>query len=366
MLHERQLYVPSQFQQGAFRFPRTLQVPEGAEISVYAAGFDRPRFFDFDDEGNLYFTDIGDGSVFIVRDEDEDGAAEIIREIDGGLRSPNGIDEFEGDLYVAEHHRIAAYRAIQEDGSYARKDIVVNDLPTGGMHVTRTILVGPDRKLYVSIGSTCNACEERDPRNAAIVRYALDGTGEEVIAKGLRNSVGITFRDDRLWATDNGRDRLGDDLPPEEVNVIEEGKHYGWPYCYGRGITDPQFPERAEFCHTQTELPALEMQAHSAPLGLAFAKGDWGEAWKDHLFIAFHGSWNRSVPTGYKVIAIDAESSESVPQEIVTGWGTGRQAWGRPVGIGFGPDGALYVSDDRAGAIYRVTLASGLQSTLEQ
>ena len=236
-------------------------------------------------------------------------------------------------------------------------DVIVDDLPSGG-HNTRTVLFSPDwSTLYVSVGSSCNVCEEEDSRRAAILRYDPDGSRASIYASGLRNAVGITIRPgtDELWATVNGRDMLGDDLPPETVYRVREGEDYGWPRCHSGRIVDPEFggPDACQ----GVPLPMMEMQAHSAPLGLAFYTGQaFPEQYRGDLFVAFHGSWNRRVPTGYKVVRIPMQDgTPGAAQDFAAGWLTEEgSVWGRPVDVITGPDGGLYISDDSGGVIYRV------------
>lgn len=270
-----------------------------------------------------------------------------------GLRTPSGIAFHNGEVWVAEETRITKY-PYRGGGRVGNQTTVISGFPTGGHH-TRTIGFGPDGKLYVAIGSSCNVCEESDRRRAAILRYNPDGTGEEIFAEGLRNTVGFVWHNSQeIWGVDNGRDLIGDDLPPEEINMIKQGKHYGWPYCYGRGVPNPEYKNRLEFCQS-TEFPVVEMQAHSAPLGLRFFEsGGWPERYHGNLFIAFHGSWNRTVPTGYKIVRVDTTRRV---HDFITGWldqATGK-AWGRPVDVLFVGDD-LFISDDYAGRIYRVSL----------
>lgn len=358
-LESKELIVPEKYREGIFSESRVLNLPAGFEISVFAAGMKAPRFFDFDNDDNMIVADKGAGKIYLIKDDDKDGVADSTIDIDYDLRVPHSVDYYEGDLYAGEEHQVIVYRDLQADGSYTNKEILVHDLPASSGHSTRTVLVGPDKKLYVSIGSSCNLCEEEDTRRAAIVRYNLDGSGEEVFASGLRNSVGIEFKGNKLWAVNNGRDLIGDDLPPEEVNIVEQGKHYGWPYCYGQGITNPEYNDRGDFCKNETEFPAYEMQAHSAPLGMSFSpdiNNNFPKNLEDNLFIGFHGSWNRSVPTGYKVVRIDLESEDSNTLNFVTGFlDNSGSAWGRPVDVGFDSRGYMYISDDRAGAIYCVS-----------
>lgn len=348
-LVKQELSIPDQFKNGTFAQSRTLFIPENAKISLYSAGLTSPRFMAFDDDGNLYVTEINSGQVVLIKDSENDFVGDQQIVVDKGLRKPHGIDYFEDDLYVGEEHQIIVYRSIKSNGTYATKEILIPNLPTDGGHSSRTVIVGPDRKLYVSIGSSCNVCVESDERRAAIVQYNLDGSGEKIFAKGLRNSVGITFLNDKLWSVDNGRDRIGDDLPPEEVNIITEGKHYGWPYCYGDRFPNPEYQNQLEFCQVETTSPTYEMQAHSAPLGFDFSP-------EKIMTIAFHGSWNRTEPTGYKVVTIDTNAENPQVEDYITGWLDGNTVWGRPVDVQYRTAHEIFITDDYAGAIYRLTI----------
>jgi glucose/arabinose dehydrogenase len=252
-------------------------------------------------------------------------------------------------------------RARWQGGAAAQgnPEVIVPNLPTGG-HSTRTIGFGPDGKLYLSIGSSCNVCTERDARRAAIYQYNPDGSGERQFASGLRNAVGFVWQPGtgNLWATNNGRDGLGDDLPPETINLVREGNDFGWPYCHNGRIPDQQFGQ-GRSCSAVTK-PAIEVQAHSAPLGLAFYTGQTFPAdYNGDLFVAYHGSWNRSVPTGYKVVRTRFQNGQPTGQveDFATGWlpEGSRSSWGRPVDVSVGPDGSLFVSDDTLGVIYRIS-----------
>jgi len=237
---------------------------------------------------------------------------------------------------------------------------MIDNYPTEGAHRTRTVAFLPDGRMVVSIGSSCNACVEEDPRRAAILVYdGPETTGERLFATGLRNAVGLAVHPEtgRLWSTNNGRDMMGDDLPPETVYIVEEGLDYGWPYCHGGDVIDPELggPDTCQ----DVGRPVVQMQAHSAPLGLAFYNGDeFPEDYQGDLFIAFHGSWNRSEPTGYKVVRLLLDGSQPAGpvEDFASGWldEETNQASGRPVGLAVGPDGALYVSDDKGGFIYRI------------
>jgi glucose/arabinose dehydrogenase len=350
------LSVPEEFKKGVFATNRQLVLPKEYGISVFAAGMKGVRFMTIGDQDALYVTDIDAGKVYILKDFDRNLVADEIIEVDSGLKKPHGIDYFNGDLFVGEEHQIIVYRSIRSDGTFVKKEVIIQGLPSGSGHSTRTVVIGPDEKLYVSIGSSCNVCEENDSRRASIMRYNMDGTGEEKVASGLRNTVGFIFDDNKIWSVDNGRDRIGDNIPSEEVNLIETGKDYGWPYCYGRGIPNPEFREKNMFCTEQTAFPVHEMQAHSAPLGLALSpdQNQW-RTYKKNLFIAFHGSWNRTVPTGFKIVTINTTQTNAGEQDFISGWlnedGT---HWGRPVDVIFDVRGNLYISDDQNGAVYIV------------
>lgn len=353
----KKLEVDDKYLSGVFAQTRTLNLPQDFNINVYAAGLNAPRFMSFDNQGNMFVADKGSGAIYLLKDVDSNGVVDEQIEVDTKLRVIHCVYYHLGDLYAAEEDKILRYNDIDDNGNYSSKEILVANLPSDGGHSTRTVVVGPDHKLYVSIGSKCNNCEEADKRRAAIIRYNLDGSNEKIFAKGLRNSVGIQFYQGKLWGVNNGRDLIGDDIPPEEVNVIEEGKHYGWPYCYSNGIVSPEFPDRNEFCHNETEFPTYEMQAHSAPLGMDFVDNSkLPGLMADNMLIGFHGSWNRTVPTGYKVVRLDINDPNAETINFVTGWlENDGSAWGRPVDVEINSNGDIFISDDRAGAIYRVS-----------
>ncbi len=327
-----------------------IKLPPGFRIAIFARLPSAPRFLLFTPEGNLLVSLTGSGRIALVNSR---GEVSIFAQ---NLNGPHGLALRGADLYVAEVNRVRVFRNMDP----GRSEILVQGIPTGG-HTTRTVGFGLDDKMYVSIGSSCNLCTEQDQRRAAIVRYNPDGAGQEIFARGLRNSVGFRWHPQthELWATDNGGDNFGDDEPPEEINIVRQGNDYGWPYCWGdRQIT----PERlfrggtTERC-APTVPPAVQMQAHSAPLGLDFYAGTQFPAdYRNDAFVAFHGSWNRSVPTGYKIVRVGAKNG--VPggvEDFATGWLESSGFSGRPVDVLTGPDGALYVSDDHARVIYRIT-----------
>lgn len=333
-----------------------LTVPKGFQIHEYASGLDSPRFMALSPDNVLFATIIKNGTVVALPDQNKDGQADKAITFINGLKRPHGIAFYGGYLYVGESNQIVRYKYNGFDKKPGIKEVVVPNIPTKG-HFTRTVSFGPDDRMYVSIGSECNVCIEKDKKRATIMSFNPDGSEGEIFATGLRNSVGLTWNPEtkELWATDNARDWLGDNLPPDEVNVIKANKNYGWPYCYGDNISDPEFNDATK-CEKATE-PIVKLQAHSAPLGLAFYDGKMFPAdYYGDLFIAFHGSWNRSVPTGYKVVRVKMEDGEPGDvEDFAYGWMTMSKKFGRPVDVLVGNRGELYISDDLGGKIYTVT-----------
>lgn len=335
----------------------SIALPPGFIISVYAQGLSNPRMMVIGPDQQLYVAERGANRIIRLPDANQDGLADGVDVIAEEINAPSSLVFFQdGSLYVGITSRVLRFTAPDSSGVFQHRETIVEGLPTEG-HQTRTVLFSPDRSsLFVSIGSSCNVCVEEDPRRAAIVRYNPDGSGEEIYASGLRNAVGITFRPgtNELWATNNGRDMLGDDLPPEAVYQIIEGGDYGWPRCHAGRIVDPEFGSN-QGC-TGVEKPAVEIQAHSAPLGLNFYFGDrFPVEYQGDLFVALHGSWNRSVPTGYKIVRVSMDNALPGPvEDFATGWLVDENSWGRPVDVITGVDGALYISDDGAGVIYRI------------
>jgi glucose/arabinose dehydrogenase len=333
----------------SFTSVQSLTVPEGFEISVFADDLGGVRTLKTGPDGMLYAVLSVSGRIVRLDPKEPGEAAEVVE----GLNRPYGLAFRDDWMYVGERHQIVRFRG----PTYETVEVVVPDLPTGGNHWTREIVFGFDGMLYVSVGSSCNVCEESDPRRAAVTRYGPDGTGETIIAEGLRNSAGLAVHpgSGALWASQNERDWLGDDLPPEEINILDDGEHFGWPYCYGEGEVSPEYPDRADFCR-ETTPPALTIQAHSAPLGMVFYSGDqFPEEYRGDLFVALHGSWNRSERTGYELIRVRVRDDRPVSyEEFATGWLSGRRVSGRPVYPEVGPDGSLFLSDDEGGRIYRI------------
>ena len=341
-----------------------ISVPPGFTINLFAKDLNGPRFIRFGPDGALYVADRRSDRIVALIDADRDGVAESRRVFAEGLDNPHSLVSHQGAWYIGVPSGVIRLEDKDRDGLADKREVVIDDYPTGG-HSTRTVEFLPDGRMVVSVGSSCNVCEETDRRRAAVVVYdGATGRGEKIFASGLRNAVGLALHPEtgELWATNNGRDLLGDDLPPEAVYIVREGADYGWPGCHNGSIEDPDFGGPGS-CEGVAE-PIINMQAHSAPLGLVFYTGESFPAeYRGDLFIAFHGSWNRSVPTGYKVVRLPLEGSQpSGPlEDFATGWldpASGKVS-GRPVGLAVGPEGALYVSDDKAGMIYRISY-SGL------
>jgi glucose/arabinose dehydrogenase len=337
-----------------------VELPPGFSAEIFASGLNGPRFITFSPEGVLHAADRGRDRIVALPDGDGDGRADEVRVAAENLDSPHSLVFHEGALFAGVPSGVIRLEDKDGDGRFEEQTTLIDDYPTGG-HSTRTVLFLADGRMAVSVGSSCNVCEEEDPRRAAVVIYdGPQATGERIYASGLRNAVGLALHPDtgEIWATNNGRDMMGDDLPPETIEILGEGTDHGWPRCHSGRIEDPEYGYPGA-CDGVTP-PLAEMQAHSAPLGLAFYSGDSFPAeYQGDLFVAFHGSWNRSVPTGYKVVRLplDGETPTGPVEDFATGWldeETG-QVSGRPVGLAVGPDGALYVSDDSGGIIYRIS-----------
>ncbi|MGA2354099.1 MAG: PQQ-dependent sugar dehydrogenase [Terriglobales bacterium] len=344
-----------------------LKLPEGFHISVFADNIDSARMLTFTPGGELLVSESGEGKVVALRDPKHTGKAVQTVIVLSGLNEPHGMAFYEGQFYVAENDKVRRYDW-DEATLRATNPKTLADLPTGGGHSTRSV-VFHGGKMYISAGSSCNVCVEKDPRRAAVMEFNPDGTGMKIFAKGLRNAVGIAVnpKTDTVWVTVNGRDWLGDDLPPETIyDLGKDGGDGGWPYCYGDRVPDSNFTKSGDNrCQGVLE-PKVQMQAHSAPLGLAFYEGSqFPPEYQNNIFVAFHGSWNRSIPTGYKVVRIkldDKGQPVGGAQDFITGWlapgETKKGRWmGRPVGIAFSSDGTMYLSDDSSGVVYRITYA---------
>ncbi|HTR19392.1 MAG TPA: PQQ-dependent sugar dehydrogenase [Gemmatimonadales bacterium] len=342
--------IPADFQPHVVADNRLLYLPPGFKIGLYAQHLDGIRNIVLG-PGGVPYAVYRTGSVVKLPDTNGDGVADTVITVVSGLNRPFGL-AFRGDtMYVGETDGVKRYLP----GNSVPQQIV-SGLPGGGNHWTRTLAFGPDGKLYVSIGSSCNICDETDRHRATVTRYNSDGSGEHIFATGLRNSVGLAFNPTtgELWATNNDRDNLGDDRPPEKINILKDGRFYGWPTCWLPGERNPEYPQAD--CST-VQPPAITYQAHSAPLGMAFYTGTQFPAdYRGDAFVAFHGSWNRSVPTGDKVARFRVKDGKPVGlEDFIVGWQLPNGSrWGRPVAILVMPDGAMLVSDDDGARVWRV------------
>jgi glucose/arabinose dehydrogenase len=370
-----------------------LTVPAGFAVRIFAQDLDEPRLMTVGPDQQLYVADRGAGKIYRLPDADFDGLADENQVVAEDLTEPHSVEWHDGALYVAENNRINRLTDANADGDFldeGEKHEVTDNIPSGGGHSTRTLHIGPDGKLYVAAGSSNNIGPESDPRRAAILRFNLDGSIPDdnpfaqdedkqrrpVWAEGLRNSVDFVFLPDgRLWATHNGSDGLGDDIPPEEIVIqVEKGQHYGWPYCYTPtlgatppGTVDVQ-DERVDFDDHFTScadsVPALFTDlGHQAPLGVTYYQHTAFPAGYRQLFVAYHGSWDSSVPRDCKVQMIVLQDGQPVAgQPFLTGFRADEDqscgsAWGRPAGVTVGAHGELFVSDDENGQVYRVVYA---------
>jgi glucose/arabinose dehydrogenase len=340
-----------------------LNLPDGFKIEVYADKIDGARSMAIGDDGTLFVGTRNDKTVYAVQDLDNDYRADHISVLDSTLEVPNGIAFKDGSLYVAEVGRLLRYDDIEANlDSIPEPVIVYDDYPTEFHHGWKYIAFGPDDKLYVPVGAPCNICDSTvsDKRYATITRMNADGSDREIYANGVRNSVGFTWHPEtkELWFTDNGRDMLGDDIPPCELNrVAEAGEHFGYPYCHGGTVKDPEFGDQKP-C-SDFVAPVQALGAHVAPLGVKFNTGSmFPNSYKNTAFIAEHGSWNRSKKVGYRISLVTLEDNKAVSYEtFLDGWldQEAQEAFGRPVDLLFLKDGSMLISDDYGDAIYRVT-----------
>ncbi len=362
-----------------------FRAPEGFSATIFSRETPGARVITRDPRGKMLVSETSEGKVVALPDTDADGKADRTVVVLEGLKQPHGIlvhcpntvnasaDQNTNQsgclLYVAETGELKSY-AYDAAAMKATYKETLTTFPSGDGHFTRTLWMHPDgKRLLISVGSSCNVCVEEDPHRATVLSYDLGTKKVAIVATGLRNTVFMTTDPVKgeVWGTDNGRDVIGDDIPPDEVNIIEEGKKYGWPVCYGDNVQDTDFDDKTydENPCSDATTPQIKLQAHSAPLGLAFIPEEgWPAEMRNDLLIAYHGSWNRSEPTGYKVVRFDLDNARNKiggPIDFLTGFlpsGTRDEdeAIGRPVGVLAEPGGVAYISDDRAGAIYRIQI----------
>lgn len=336
-----------------------ISLPPGFEMTLYATDVPEARSLALGANGTVFVGSRRAGNVYALVDRNGDRTADAVHTIASGLFLPNGVAFRDGALYVAEVNRILRFDDVEARLADPPAPVVVHaGLPDDTWHGWKYIGFGPDGRLYVPVGAPCNVCTRRDERYATILRMQPDGTDAEVFARGVRNTVGFDWHPEtgELWFTDNGRDWLGDDAPPCELNrAPAAGLHFGFPYCHGADISDPDFG-RQRNCDTFTA-PAQALGPHVAPLGMRFyTGGTFPAAYRHQVFIAEHGSWNRSTPIGYRITLVRLRDGRAAGYEVFAeGWlGDDGRAWGRPVDLLIMPDGALLVSDDQADAVYRI------------
>lgn len=353
-----------------------LKLPIGFSATIFATLEVMPRMMAFDAKGNLFVSSAKSNQVIMLTDQNNDGVAESSSIVSNALNAPNGLAFLGESLLVANQDAIV--KLTQENGQWSQPKAIISNLATGG-HTLKTVKVGPDNHLYLNVGSSCNVCNESDPTRATILRYNTDGKPAGALAvvgrhqllppiwaTGLRNSQGFAWHPNtqEMYATNNGADMrsaikngaVNDELPPEHINQIKPNQHYGWPHCWGNQFTDPNFPGPSDFCK-MTTAPAIKLTSHSTPIGITFLdKSHFPSDFKQDAIVALHGSWNRDQLSGYKLVRIKFEDGKPVKTEdFTTGWLNNNKAWGRPVDVAVGPDGALYVTDDRTANIYRIT-----------
>lgn len=364
-----------------------LQLPENFKVTVFAGhtseqNLDGARLMTIGPEGHLYLSLPKQGKVVMLPDENQDGMADKVVLVAQHLNAPHGLAFVDQTLYVANQDGVV--KLTRENGQWPATKItpIIRHLATGG-HTLKSIKVGPDGYLYLNVGSSCNVCVEEDNTRATIHRYTVEGkpagslvtlgrhAQSPVWATGLRNSQGFVWHPvtGEMFATNEGADnrselkngRVNDELPPEHLNKIIGGQHYGWPYCWGKEadgtqFADPNFVGEPNFCKT-TQAPALTFTSHSTPIGMTFLdKAKVPDEYKKDVLVALHGSWNRKQLSGYKVVRVKFNEAHQpvAVEDFMTGWLSNNTDWGRPVDVSVGSDGAIYVSDDKTGLIYRV------------
>ncbi|MDJ1506138.1 PQQ-dependent sugar dehydrogenase [Cytophagaceae bacterium BD1B2-1] len=339
-----------------------LKVPANFTVSKFAENLGKPRMLAVGSGGQVYFTDRDAGTVTLLRDTDSDGKSDQSQVV---ANKPNmhGITIYNNQMYLVTVHEVFS-AAINNDGTLGTLKMLISDLPDAGQHPNRTIAFGPDGKMYITVGSTCNACEEPNAENATILQANADGSNRKIFASGLRNTIGFGWhpQTQKMYGMDHGIDWLGDREQQEEVNLLEQGKFYGWPYIYGDGKFNPQPPPEDstyEQYLAKTTLPLLQYEAHSAPLAMVFYTGSqFPSEYQTDAFVAMRGSWNRRDPVGYKVVRLRFENGQPTRfEDFLTGFliNNNTSHFGRLAGLTVHTDGSLLVSDDTNGVIYRVS-----------
>ncbi|WP_375448082.1 PQQ-dependent sugar dehydrogenase [uncultured Fibrella sp.] len=344
-----------------------LRVPAGFTIAKFADSLGKPRQLAVSAAGNVYVTDREAGTVTLLRDTNGDGKADR-KQVVATIKSVHGITINNGTMYLATIKEV--FRApINSDGTLGSLQQLINNLPDAGQHPNRTLAIGPDGLLYITVGSTCNACAEPNPEHATMLRANADGSNRTIFAKGLRNTIGFGWhpQTNELYGFDHGIDWLGDEQQKEELNLIKQGAFYGWPYIYGDGNYNPHPRPMGDTTYAQilarTTLPSLSYEAHAAPLAMVFYTNTTGSSsfpadYINDAFVTMRGSWNRTKPSGYNVVRVHFENGKPTRiDDFVTGFlvDNNQSQFGRPVGIITLPDGSLLFSEDNNGVIYRVS-----------
>nr|WP_202895718.1 sorbosone dehydrogenase family protein [Iningainema tapete] len=342
-----------------------LKVPEGFQIEVFAKNLGNPRNLAVAPDGTVYVTRRDQEDVLALYDRDRDGRADGYNTVASGLPYVNGITIHENRLYFVTDKQLYV-ASLATEGIEGEPQLLIDNLPDAGQHPNRTLAFGPDGLLYISVGSTCNACNDTNPESATLLQAQPDGSNRTIYASGLRNTIGFAWHPEtgELWGMDHGTDWRGNEQPPEELNLIRQGVNYGWPFCYADRRPDvyfqlnPRGTTKEQYC-ANTEPPVLTYTAHSAPLALLFYTGSqFPQEYQNDAFVTMRGSWNRLPPSGYKVVRVRYQDGKPVEfEDFITGFlnEEGTAQFGRPVGLAIAPDGALLFTDDTNGVIYRVS-----------
>ena len=337
-----------------------LKLPDGFTITLFADNVPNARTLALGNNGTIFVGSRNNGSVYALQDTDKDGKVDQRYIIANGLNLPNGVAYKDGTLYIAEINRIIRFDNIDQQLQSPPKPAIIYDkFPNKKHHGWKYLRFGPDNRLYTAIGAPCNICDPKEKIFTTLVRLEPDGTNMEILARGIRNTVGFDWQPETnfLYFTENGRDYLGDDIPPDELNKwSKKGQHFGYPYCHGGDIPDPEYGQGKD-CKAYTK-PEWKFKAHMAPLGIRFYRGQqFPKSYHQQLFVAQHGSWNRSTPHGYRIALLKFNQGKVVSEQVFAeGWlGKDGKAIGRPVDILELADGSLLVSDDLAGVIYKIT-----------
>lgn len=343
---------------------KQLKMPAGFQVNVFAKDLGNARNLAVAPDGTVYLTRREEGDILALRDTNKDGRADLKQTVASGHEYVNGITINQNRLYFVTDQELYVAN-LGQNGTITKPQQLINDLPDGGQHPNRTIAFGPDGMLYISVGSSCNACDESNEEHATMLRAQPDGSQRTIFAQGLRNTIPFGWHPQtkEFWGLDHGTDWRGNTIPPEELNALRQGQHYGWPFCWGDRrpdvylSADPQGATKEQFCQ-KTQAPALTYTAHSAPLAMVFYTGSQFPAqYRNDAFVTMRGSWNRNPPVGYKVVRVRYQNGKPVAfEDFVTGFLNQQKQtqFGRPVGIAIAPDGALLFTDDTNGVIYRV------------